>query len=161
MAGRGDVWASDEGARLLALYDEAWDDLVRLAHLLTGSVATAEDVVQEAFLRVVAVEAPIREPRAYLRTAVVNGCRSHHRRGQVERRWRDRQPPPPVVLDPEVEEVWAMVRRLPEAQRHALVLRFGEDMTVPAIAEVLGRPVGTVKSDIHRGLAALSEEVTP
>lgn len=161
MAGPESTWASDQGARLLALYDEAWDDLVRLAHLLTGSVAVAEDVVQEAFLRVAASSTPLREPRAYLRRAVVNGCRSHQRRGRVEQRWRDRQPAPPVVLDPEVEEVWAKVARLPEPQRHALVLRFHEDMTVPAIAEALGRPVGTVKSDIHRGLAALSEEVTP
>lgn len=152
----------DRRDRLLALYDGEWDGLVRLAHLLTGSVAAGEDVVQDAFVRCYDVLDDVREPRAYLRATVVNLCRSHHRRRGVEQRWRDRQPAAPAVhLPADVDETWQRVQALPEAQHHALVLRFYLDMTVPAIAEALGRPVGTVKSDIHRGLAALAEEVTP
>lgn len=147
--------------RLLALYDAEWDGLVRLAHLLTGSVATAEDLVQDAFLRTYDALDDVRRPGAYLRTTVVNLCRSHDRRRRVEQRWLDRQRPSAVTLPPDVDEVWQRVQALPDAQRHALVLRFYLDMTVPAIAEALGRPVGTVKSDIHRGLAALAPEVTP
>lgn len=153
-------WSTAGRERLAALYDAEWEGMVRLAHLLTGSVATAEDVVQDAFVRVAPELDRVREPGAYLRRAVINLCHSHHRHQGVEQRWRDRQPPPDAVLDPAVDDLWQAVRRLPDAQRQALVLRFHLDMTVPDIAAALDRPLGTVKSDIHRGLAALAPEVT-
>lgn len=153
--------ADDRRDRLLALYDAEWDGLVRLAHLLTGSVHTAEDLVQEAFVRAYDALDDVREPRAYMRRVVVNLTRSHHRRRGVEQRWQERQPPPAPALDADVDDTWHRLQHLSDDQRHALVLRFYLDMTVPGIAEVLGRPLGTVKSDIHRGLAHLAEEVTP
>lgn len=145
---------------LLRLYDAEHDGMVRLAHLLTGSAPTAEDVVQEAFVRVFERLDAVDEPGAYLRRTVVNLSRDHHRRRDVAERWQRRQPPSPLGLEPELDETWQALTALPEAQRTALVLRFYVDMKVADIAAVLDLPTGTVKSQIHRGLAALSGEVT-
>jgi RNA polymerase sigma-70 factor (sigma-E family) len=152
----------DQGRRtaLIALYDAERDAMVRLAHLLTGSPALAEDVVQDAFVKLHDGLDDVREPGAYLRRTVINLCHSHHRRADVERRWRDRQPPAAVVLPPDVDDTWRAVRDLPERQRQVLVLRFYLDMKVDDIAAALDVPPGTVKSTIHRGLAALAEEIT-
>lgn len=146
---------------LLALYQEEREGMVRLARLLTGSVVIAEDVVQDAFVQLYdrglgAVD----QPGAYLRRTVVNLCRSHHRRKGVETRWRARQPPPQVELPPELDEMRRALSTLADRQREALVLRFYLDLKVEDVAALLDRPAGTVKSDIHRGLAALTEEIT-
>jgi len=146
--------------RLIALYRDERVGLVRLAHLMTGSPALAEDIVQEAFLRLHPALDTVEKPGAYLRTTVVNLCRSHHRREGVARRWLERQPAPGADLPPELDETWRALRALPEAQRHALVLRFYLDLRIADIAALLGKPTGTVKSTLHRGLAALTREVT-
>jgi len=57
--------------------------------------------------------------------------------------------------------MWRSLCALSERQRATLVLRFYLDLKVDDIAELLEMPAGTVKSDIHRGLAALSEEIQP
>jgi DNA-directed RNA polymerase specialized sigma24 family protein len=91
----------------------------------------------------------------------VNLCHSHHRRSGVEDRWRDRQAPAAPALPPDLDEMWALVQALPTRQREVLVLRFYLDLRVADVADLLDVPVGTVKSAIHRGLAALSTEVAP
>lgn len=159
MTGRRRGEADARRTALVALYDAEREAMVRLAHLLTGSPASAEDVVHDAFVKLHDVVDDVREPGAYLRRTVVNLCHSHHRRAGVERRWRDRQPPPEVVVPPDVDETWRAVQSLPERQRQVLVLRFHLDMKVDDIAATLGLPPGTVKSTIHRGLAALAEGI--
>jgi RNA polymerase sigma factor (sigma-70 family) len=154
----------DEGGRrerLVALYRAERVPLVRLAHLMTGSPALAEDIVQDAFLRLHPTLDAVDKPGAYLRTTVVNLCRSYHRRQGVERRWLERQPAPGTDLPPELDETWRALLALPVPQRHALVLRFYLDLRIEDIAALLGKPTGTVKSTLHRGLAALTKEVTP
>lgn len=146
-------------ARLVALYQQEREGMVRLAHLLTGSVAVAEDVVQDAFVRLNGQLHGVNAPGAYLRRTVVNLCRSHHRRRGVEARWRERQPPPEVVLPPDLDETWRSLDRLPEGQRAALILRFYLDLKVDDIADLLDLPPGTVKSHIHRGLATITKEM--
>ncbi len=67
---------------------------------------------------------------------------------------------PPVPLgEPELDETWAIVRRLPPRYRTALALRFYEDLSEREIAEMMGVRPGTVKSLIHRGLARLRKEL--
>lgn len=151
--------SDDRTAALIALYDAERDAMVRLAHLLTGSPAVAEDVVHDAFVKLHGLLADVDQPGAYLRRTVINLCHTHHRRAGVERRWRDRQPPPEVVLPPDVDDTWRAVRALPARQREVLVLRFHLDMKVADIATTLGIPPGTVKSTIHRALAALAEGI--
>ncbi|HEX2039222.1 MAG TPA: sigma-70 family RNA polymerase sigma factor [Acidimicrobiales bacterium] len=143
--------------------DEATEDvyrrlrpgLLRLANLLTGSEATAEDVVQDAFMGYQRNAAHVDNPDGYLRTSVVNLSRTAHRRTARERRHR-----PDVVTVthiPEYDETWAVLRRLPYRHRAALVLRFYADMSEADIAAALGCRPGTVKSLVHRGLARVKE----
>ena len=146
--------------RLVRLYEVEHAGMVRLAHLLTGSVPTAEDLVQEAFVKVYERIDDVAEAGAYLRRTVVNLATSHHRHRSIVERWERRQVAPPDALPPDVDETWQALLGLPEAQRTALVLRFYLDLKVDDIAAVLDIPTGTVKSQIHRGLAALSGEVT-
>jgi RNA polymerase sigma factor (sigma-70 family) len=137
--------------------------MVQLAHLLTGSLVTAEDVVQDAFLRLHPHLDTVDNPGAYLRRTVVNLCQSTHRRRNVEQRWLARQTSPgpgaDVELPGDLDETWRMLANLSEAQRQALVLRFYLDLRIEDIAELLDLPVGTVKSTLHRGLAALGKEI--
>ena len=125
--------------------------LVRLAFLLTGSRDQAEDIVQTAFAAAHGRWSGLDDPLAYLRRVVVNRSQDHHRR-----RYR-RRPPPAVAVthQPELDETWAELRRLPAPQRAVIVLRFYEDLALTDIARLLDRPEGTVRSDLHRALARL------
>ena len=150
--------ATERGARpeLALLYERRFPPMVRLAHLITGSNAVAADLVQDAFLKVAPRLDAIDTPDAYLRTVVVNECRSWLRRRELERRHAARAEPPPT-LPPDVDEMWAALTRLPERQRAALVLRFYEDLSLDEIARTLDCRLGTAKSLVHRGLASLKE----
>ena len=130
--------------------------LTRLAHVITGSNAVAQELVQEAFLRF-SRAADVRDPAAYLRTIVVNLCRTEVRRSS-------RPLPRPEALhfdEPEIDETWQAVQRLPEKYRTALALRFYADMSEAQMAEHLGCRPGTVKSLVSRGLDLLRKEVHP
>lgn len=139
----------------------------RLAYLLTGDRALAEDLVQEAFVRMFGRFRDLRNPDAfgaYLRKTVVNLARSHFRRKGVERAYLNRESrrPAPAAQSPgQRQELWDALRDLNSRQRAAIVLRYYEDLTEAQTAEVLGCAVGTVKSLVSRGLnqlrAGLSE----
>jgi RNA polymerase sigma factor (sigma-70 family) len=125
--------------------------LIRLAYLLTGSRDQAEDIVQTAFAAAHRRWSGLDDPLAYLRRVVVNRAQDLHRR-------RFRRPPPPdvgITQQPEIDETWAELVRLPASQRAVVVLRFYEDLPLTDIARMLDRPEGTVRSDLHRALARL------
>jgi hypothetical protein len=97
------------------LYASEQEGLRRLARLLTGSDAMAEDLVQEAFVRLQASPTCPNNPGGYLRTVLVNLCRDHLRR---QARARHRAVAVPLVEGPpEVDETWAAVCRLGFRQR--------------------------------------------
>lgn len=104
--------------RLEVVYRREHAPMVRLAHLLVRDRAVAEELVQDAFLRLHARLDGVDDPGAYLRTTVVNLCRGHGRREETARRHgpalatADRVEPPP--LPPEPGEVWEALGRLPE-----------------------------------------------
>lgn len=130
--------------------------LVRLAHVITGSNLVAEDIVHDAYFRW--IDRPdLANPGGYLRTIVVNLARDAIRRRSVAERVR--LDPPVPLGEPELDETWAIVRRLPPRYRTALALRFYEDLSEREIAEMMGVRAGTVKSLIHRGLARLRKEL--
>jgi RNA polymerase sigma-70 factor (sigma-E family) len=141
-----------------ALYVEFYGPSVRLAHLLTGSNAIAEEIVQEAFMRVHERYEGIEVPAAYLRTVVTNLCRSHLRRAKRERHMI--VDCPTVQLPPEVDETWKAVADLPFEQRAVLVLRYYADLPEAEVARILNCQVGTVKSRHHRALTKLREELS-
>lgn len=141
-----------------ALYEREFLAMVRLATLLTGRPETARDVVQDAFVKLHVAWPRVREPGAYLRRSVVNGCRSV---GRWESRRRGRTlRDEPAVAD-EVRELDDALLSLPHRQRAALVLRFYEGRTEHEIADLLGCRPGSVGPLIHRGLARLREVVEP
>jgi len=152
------AWDLTPPSDLASLYLREREAMVRLARLLTGSMVVAEEIVQEAFLKMHKQGTPPENPAGYLRTTVANVSRSHLRRLHVERR----QPAPDRVSfdDPVIDETWAAVCRLPFRQRAVLALRFYEDLPEAEIARLLGCRLGTVKSSLHRGLAKLRDELT-
>jgi RNA polymerase sigma factor (sigma-70 family) len=139
---------------LTSLYTEQRVAMTRLAHVITGSNAVAEEVAQEAFVRLSRAR-DVREPVAYLRTIVVNLSRTELRKASRTLRPEIRS----VTGEPELDELWARVQALPEKYRTALALRFYADMSEAQMAEHLGVRPGTVKSLVHRGLELLRKEL--
>jgi RNA polymerase sigma factor (sigma-70 family) len=140
------------------LFDSSWTEMVRLATFLVGSQHAAEDLVSDTFERLAKRPAPPDEPRGYLRTSVVNACRSHLRRLHVERVHR------PVPMSGSVDkprEMTDVLARLSTRQRTAVVLRYYLDLPESEIAEILGCRPGTVRSIVQRALAKLKKELTP
>jgi RNA polymerase sigma factor (sigma-70 family) len=136
-----------------AVYRSSWLPLTRLAYLLVGDRNEAEDVVQAVFATAASRWETIGDPSAYLRRAVVNRANDVHRRSF--RAAATFVPADRSVDEPDVDEVWGFVQRLPMAQRAVVVLRFYEDLSLGEIASLLGRPASTVRSDLRRALAKL------
>jgi RNA polymerase sigma factor (sigma-70 family) len=144
----GDVgWAGSE-----AVYVSAYRQLVRVAFVLTGSGPQAEDVVQDVFAKVGPRIAELDDPVPYLRVAVVNRCRSLHRRATSA---------PPAdrgedaILDVGLTDLRDALGGLSVKQRTAIVLRYLCDLPDTEIAEILNCRRATVRSLVQRGLAEL------
>lgn len=148
-------------AALEALYRDRIQPSLRLAHLLTGDRARAEELVHDAFLRIAPRLADLENPAGYLRATLVNLCRDDGRRAAVARRHPRERPltAPPPSIPATSSAVWSALRELPERQRIALCLRFYDDLSDADIAEVLGVRPATVRSLVHRGLTTLREVV--
>jgi RNA polymerase sigma-70 factor (sigma-E family) len=150
-----------------ALYLRYLEPLLRFAWLLCGDRHQAEDVVAEAFARVYPQwrRGRVYEPYAYLRRAVVNEATNRGRRRVLESREERRRTGSgrgagrleEIVAERDV--VVAALRRLPIRQRAVIVLRYYDDLTEGAVAELLGMSVGTVKSHSARGLERLRHEL--
>ena len=127
----------------------------------------ADDITQDAFVRVSGRLAHLREGGAfdaYLRRAVVNLAKNHFRRRAVERSFLERTPPTPASPGHEQplverEATMAALARLPQRQRAAIVLRFYEDLPEDAIAVILRCRNGTVRSLVTRGVQALRDDM--
>jgi RNA polymerase sigma factor (sigma-70 family) len=139
-------------AGLVRVYHDRYRDLVGLAYLITSQAAVSEEIVQDAFIAAHRSDAQIRDPYAYVRTAVVNRCYSW---GRQLVREREREQPPPETAEMAPDEMWDALAELKDRQRVAIVLRFYEDMADEQIAEILGCRPATVRTAIHRGLRSL------
>ena len=140
------------------LFEQQRSSMVRLARLLTGSLEVAEELVQEAFVKLQLAPTVVQNPEYYLRTIVANLSRGYLRRLRLERAFR---PDTRIVLaPPEIDETWQALCRLPFRQRAVLALRYYEDLSEAEIARVLGCRLGTVKSSHHRALATLRRELS-
>jgi RNA polymerase sigma factor (sigma-70 family) len=162
----GSVRESAEGcskeratASLEDVYRQERTALVRLGLLLTGSRETAEDIVQDAFLRLQASSQVPEFPHTYLRQAVVNGAADCHRRTGRARKFAVAQRPK-FAVTPELDETWQCVQGLPERQRYALVLRYYLDLSLRETAEALDCPIPTAKTLVRRGLQRMKRELT-
>jgi RNA polymerase sigma-70 factor (sigma-E family) len=155
--------AGAEG-QVTALYQAHATGLVRLAMLMLGDQPAAEDVVQDAFLGLYRRWDALSDQGralAYARSSVLNGCRDALRKRS--------RPIPAALLEPnaasaeahvllaeEHREVIAALRRLPDRQREAVVLRHCLGLPEDEVAQAMRVSRGTVKSTSHRGLAALA-----
>ncbi len=140
------------------VYADRYAPLVRLARMIVGSHAVAEELTQEAFVRLYGAWERVDNPAGFVHTALVNLCRTHlGRAARTETRATDG--PAPTGIG-EIDETWNALCRLPAKYRLVLALRFYEDLSEADVARVLGLRVGTVKAQTHRGLARLREELS-
>jgi RNA polymerase sigma-70 factor (sigma-E family) len=148
-----------------ALYERYADDAIGLAYLLTGDRRLAEDLMQEAFVRVARRFVHIRDPDAfwgYLRRSVVNLANSHFRRRAIERGYLARQPKPEEASETDPSDRVVLreaILRLPLRQRTALVLRFYEDLPEREIADLMSCRAGAVKQLVFRAMQTLRRDV--
>jgi RNA polymerase sigma-70 factor (sigma-E family) len=146
------------------------DRLLQVAYQLTHDRATAQDLVQEALLRVYhAVRDRGRAPEdwyAYLRRAVINEYLRTRRLHSSSEVVTDHLPEGPAADSPERQvddrsQLWAALGELSDRQRSVLVLRYYEGLTDAQIAALLGCREGSVRSLASRGLAALRQLAVP
>ena len=160
--------AADE--LVVRMFREEGSSLVRLARLFTDDRNAAEDIVQEAFIRLHRSSGRIRDPARtapYLRSIVLNLARDHNRRGLMSLRHREAMLPPltpgsledAIVADGEHRAVVEALRDLAPRQRDCLVLRFFYELSEREIAETLGISPNSVKTHCRRGMAALDEKL--
>jgi RNA polymerase sigma factor (sigma-70 family) len=141
-------------------YREAYPGAVRLAWLLTHDHAAAEDVVQDAFVRLRPRLGGIEHPTAYLRTAIVNGCRDRARSaGRADAGLRRMRVVTPVSAIDKPSELLDAVGSLPYKQRAVLVLRYWADLREEEIAKIVGVRPATVRSITSRALDRLRREL--
>jgi RNA polymerase sigma-70 factor (sigma-E family) len=160
--------APEPTQRVTALYQTHAVELVRLAVLMVGDQPTAEDVVQDAFLGLYR-RWPMLDDQdkalGYVRASVLNGCRMVYRGRSRRNRVVFAAPPAPTavesaestaLLSEASHEVLLALRRLPDRQREAVVLRYYLDLSEAQAAETMQVSKGTVKSATSRGLATLA-----
>ena len=148
------------------MYEAHAVGLIRLGVVMLGNRQAAEDVVQEAFCSLYRRWGQLAQTdRAlyYVRASVLNGCRSELRTRLRNARRTVKAPPVTVasaedlaLIGEENRDVLAALRRLPDRQREALVLRYFLDLPEPEIARSMGIAEGTVKSTTSRALTALA-----
>jgi RNA polymerase sigma-70 factor (ECF subfamily) len=170
--GRGEwgaarVAGADRAAAFRLLADRGLDGAYRLAAVILGDRVEAEDAVHDAAIAAWRAFDDLRDPRrfeAWFRRIVVNGCRdrlrarARHRIVDLGRELGEGEHP--AVADPSgptaardfLERAMAL---LDPDQQVVVALRFGADLTVPAIAATLAIPEGTVKSRLHHALGRL------
>jgi len=152
------------------LYQAHGMGLIRIAAVMLGSRAAAEDIVHDAFCGLFSKWHTLADPAnglPYVRSAVMNRCRSELRRlARLERRADQNHrplvaesPEQAAILGEEHRDVLAALRRLPDRQREALVLRYFMDLPEPEIAAAMGISQGTVKSTTSRAIAALARQL--
>jgi RNA polymerase sigma-70 factor (sigma-E family) len=159
---------ADARDAVVALYATEYAGLVRFAHLVAHDPAVAEDIVQEAFVKLYGAWGRLRDPArapAYLRSTVVNLARGRARHHGVTLRRR-----PPAAGDAasaeegalrreEADAVLVALRALPTRQRECLVLRHYLDQTESEIATTLGISVGSVRTHVRRGMETLERRL--
>ncbi|MGH2717892.1 MAG: RNA polymerase sigma factor [Actinomycetota bacterium] len=167
IAEREPALQAEDAGTMEALYRRHAPDARRLAFLITGDQALAQDLAHDAFVRVAGRLHDLRDPEAfgaYLDRTVTNLAISHFRRRKVERAhgWVDpatlSTPGHAAQIDAR-EALRVALCRLSPRQRSAIVLRFYLDTPDREVARILRCRPGTVRSLISRGLAELRQEV--
>lgn len=139
---------------------------MRLARLFTDDRNAAEDLVQEAFIRLHRTADRIRDPdkaAPYLRSILLNLARDHNRRGLMSLRHAEaltpaeslEAPEDRVVLNEQQAALIDALEDLPARQRECLLLRFYFDLSEREIGTTLDISPNSVKTHCRRGMASL------
>jgi RNA polymerase sigma-70 factor (sigma-E family) len=162
------VTAADVDRLVVELFEREGRSLVRLTRLFVDDRNAAEDLVQEAFIRLARSADRIKDERkaaAYLRSIVLNLARDHNRRGLVSLRHHlpfddfRASTEDEIGLRDDQRVVIEALRDLPHRQRDCLVLRYYQELGVDDIAATLGISRNSVKTHLKRGLAAMQTRV--
>lgn len=168
-AGESETVTARTQRLVIDLFRSEARSLVRLARLFVDDRDAAEDIVQEAFLRLARSATRIQDESkapAYLRSIVLNLARDHNRRGLVSLRHhatagREIDVVSPLedglVRDQQHHAVLEAVRSLPTRQRYCVALRYFEELGIDAIAAILKVSPNSVKTHLRRGMAALGQ----
>jgi RNA polymerase sigma-70 factor (sigma-E family) len=157
-----------DDALLAQLFAREATSLVRMARFFVDDRTAAEDLVQEAFIRLARTLHRLRDPAAatgYLRSIVLNLARDHNRRGLMSLRHQPPAAPEPASVEDQVSDrddarrMVAELRSLPRRQRDCLVLRYYMDLSVADIAATLGLSANSVKTHLQRGLQTLEDRL--
>ena len=168
---QGEVISDAAEELVVELFRSEGRSLVRLARLFVDDRDAAEDIVQEAFLRLARhasrIDSIDRAP-AYMRSIVLNLARDHNRRGLVSLRHRSTAGREIDVVDDagdqlarseEHRTVLDAVRMLPTRQRDCITLKFFEELTIEQIASTMGVSVNSVKTHLRRAMTALDRNL--
>jgi RNA polymerase sigma factor (sigma-70 family) len=152
------------------LFRRHYAALLRLAVVMLGSREAAEDAVQDAFVALHRHRWSLRDPEAaeaYLRSAVLNRCRSWVRRQVTQRaprplmlvREHQESPEDTAVGRDEIESLVAVMRTLTRRQREVLACRYVLELSVAETAQLLQISEESVKAHTHRGLQVLQQRI--
>jgi RNA polymerase sigma-70 factor, ECF subfamily len=148
------------------LYRGAYGPVLHLSYALSGSWTVAEEVAQEAFLRVHGHLERLDNPEGWVRQVAANLARSRMRRLGVEMRAmgrlaaRPEQPPGASERVPvELDRFWSEVRRLPRRQAMAIAYHYLEDRPVREVAALMGCSEGTAKALLHQARRRLAQRL--
>lgn len=159
---RGDQVSGSSSAeqRFAQLYARLYRPLTGYCYRLVGDPQTAADLAQEAFTRLFSRIISVREPDAWLYRVATNLCRDAWRDDERQRRLvthATHQAATPV-LGPD-RDVRDLVERLPARLRDVVVLHYYADLPIQEVAQVMNKPVGTVKRRLHEARALLDPDV--
>ncbi len=147
----------------LAKWIDQWQGpLYRYAFMRVGNRAEAEDVVQEAFIKLYTSPQDVTNPKAWLFRTVANGCIDLLRKRKKIEELSERMPAPSAEADSEAAEeqrrVEELLGRLTEAQREVIMLHIHAGLRFTEIATILDKPTTTIKSRYKSGIEALRKE---
>lgn len=158
---RADIVAAQSGDR--AAFGRLYARYLPMVHgLLLARVPReeAEDLVQEVFMQALRKLSTLREPGAFggwLATIARNRAHDFFRRSRSREDLPDEIPTTKESSNTQAHAALAAIRRLPEAYRETLILRLVEGMSGPEIAARTGLKPGSVRVNLHRGMAQLRE----
>ena len=141
--------------------DEWQDALFRYAFFRVGNRADAEDIVQDAFLKVASSSVAIKNPKAYLFRTVTNGCIDSLKRKSkllpIEQQMTAPSQSDEFEAQQEQQRIAQLLGRLPDKQAEVIRLHIHANLKFTEIAEVLEIPATTVKSRFTSGIERLKQ----
>ena len=152
------------------LMEQHTERLIRVAYYYTKELQTAEDLVQDVFIKFYHKQSALKDVNdfsAYLTRMTINRCKDylkswHVRKVQFQQKWIEqvqKEEFDRFVQQDEEQIIGEAIMRLPLKHREALVYYYFEEMTIPSIAQLLQIPQSTVKTRLVRGRELLKAEL--